>query len=300
MRCFALCVVVAATAFAAEPMPPAKVKLIVNGTAYESGAKISARPGERLSLEAKVFGARRAWCMEPSRYAELGRKTKVLTNGEDGLSFTTGPGFNGVWKIGAQTAAWLGQLNDELVARPNTNTATITVPSKPGDYALTVKASATWHYDRTANGKNTQQEEKNEAEVLDGQFALAEQNLAGLQETLGTIRSRIETLKKEKPGFSCTITFIGTPMDKGMKRVSSLETMKEQWKKMHSIVTGNSQSINTMLQKTQMVFSNNILKSVVKNYLDWANAVPSPGDFFGAVPVKLQGTSFAKWRAGSM
>ncbi len=126
-------------------------------------------------------------------------------------------------------------------------------------------------------------------QVLDGQFALAGTNLDGLQETLGTIRSRIDQLKKEKPGFACTITFIGTPMDKGMKRVAALETMAKQWKEMHLIVSGNGQNINTMLLKTQMVFSNNILKSVVKNYLDWANAVPSPGDFFGAVPVKLQG-----------
>ena len=53
--------------------------------------------------------------------------------------------------------------------------------------------------------------------MLDGQYELAKTNLEGLQETLGTIRSRVETLKKEKPGFACTITFIGTPVDKGMR-----------------------------------------------------------------------------------
>lgn len=326
---------VALPVFAADPMPPAAVRLKVNGAVVENGGKISGRPGEKLSLEAKVFGARRAWCMEPARYANMGRNTVIQTSGEDGLSFTTGPGFNGVWKLQSETAAWYGQLGDDTVAAPKGNTALVTVPAKPGTYSLQVKAAATWHYDRHSQGNHVEQVEKNEAEgnytlvveqaegtwfssanitasgsqdddvrfrlqslqqrfdlisqqVLDGQFALAEQNVAGLGETLGTIKSRLEQLKKEKPGFACTITFIGSPVDKGMKRVAALKTLAEQWKRMHQLVTGNAQSINTLLLNTQMVFSNNILKSVVKNYLDWGSGIPGVGDFFGSVPVNLQ------------
>ena len=102
------------------------------------------------------------------------------------------------------------------------------------------------------------------------------------------MRGRIEKLKKKNPEYECNITFVGTPLDHPMKKVAALKTMAEQWKKMHSLVTGNAQSINTMLLKTQMQFSNNILKSVVKNYLDWGSGIPGVGDFFGSVPVNLQ------------
>lgn len=337
MRRFALllCTLAGAPALSAEPMPPPSLRLEVNGVGVANGAKLSGRPGERLSLEARVFGGRRAWCMEPARYANMGRNTVIQTSGEDGLSFTTGPGFNGVWKLQSEVATWWGQLTSDTRAAPNGNTATLTVPSKPGSYALQVKATATWHYDRMSQGNHVEQVEKNEAEgnyvlvveqsegtwfssanitasgsadddvrfrlqalqqrfdtisqqVLDGQYALAEANLNGLQETLGTLRNRIAALEKEKPGFACTITFIGSPVEKGMKRVAALEKLAEQWKKMHLLVSGNGQDINKMLLNTQMVFSNNILKSVVKNYLDWGSGIPGTGDFFGAVPVNLQ------------
>ena len=109
-----------------------------------------------------------------------------------------------------------------------------------------------------------------------------------MKETFGTIRTRLEQLKKDKPGFACTITFLGSPTDKGMKRIAALQKLAEQWKKMHLLVSGNGQDINKMLLNTQLVFSNNILKSVVKNYLDWGSGIPGTGDFFGAVPVNLQ------------
>ena len=158
-------VLVGTSLWAAEPMPPASVRLIVNGTPYEKGAKIPGRPGERLTVEAKVFGARRAWCMEPTRYANLGRNTVVEAHGEEGLSFTTGPGFRGVWKLQAERATWWGQLTDETKAAPNSNRAVITVPEKMGNYLLEAKASATWHYDRVSQGNHVEQEEKNDAEA---------------------------------------------------------------------------------------------------------------------------------------
>ena len=331
----ALCTL-ATTVLAADPMPPASVRLEVNGVVVENGARLPGRPGERLTLKARVFGARRAWCMEPAKYANTGKNTVIETSGEDGLSFNTGPEFKGVWKVQTETASWLGQLTDDLVADAKGNTASVTVPSKPGSYALQVKATASWHYERTMQGRRADQDEKNEAEAsytlvveqgegtwfssanitasgsedddlrfrlqslqqrfdligqqaLDGKFELAGTNVGSLAETLATIRSRLEQLKKDKPGFVCTITFIGSPLEKGMKRVGALQKLADQWKTMHLIVSGNAQTINGLLLKTQLQFSNNILKSVVKNYLDWSSAIPGAGDFFGAVPVKLQG-----------
>ncbi|MHB8872049.1 MAG: hypothetical protein ACYC8T_00035 [Myxococcaceae bacterium] len=323
-----------ASALAAEAQPPAFIRLKVNGAVHESGARIPGRPGERLSLEAKVYGARRAWCMDPQRYANMGRNTVIEAHGEDGLSFTTGPGFRGVWRLQSESATWWGQLTGETRATAGKNDAVLTVPEKPGNYLLQVKGSATWHYDRHSQGNHVEQVEKNDAEgnftvvveqasgvwfssanivaqgtpdddvrfrlqtlqqrydtisqqLLDGKFELARSGLEGVQETLATIRSRLDQLKKDKPGFDCKVTFIGLPTDKAMKRLDALKKMAGQWRVMHGIVNGNAQQINTMLLNTQMVFSNNVLKSVFKNYLDWGSGIPGTGDFFGAVPFNL-------------
>jgi hypothetical protein len=324
-----------ALCFAAEPQPQPFVRLKVNGAVQGNGARFSGRPGERLTMEARVYGGRRAWCMEPQRYANIGRNTVVEANGEDGLTFTTGPGFRGVWKLQSESAAWWGQLGPDTQVAPNSSTAVITVPARPGSYALQVKAKATWHYDRYSQGNHVEQTENNDAEgnytlvveqaegtwfssanvlatgapdddlrfrlqslqqrfdvisrqLIDGEVSLAQSNLAGLRETLQTIRSRIAQLKRDKPGFNCAITFIGSPADKAMKRVELLKKMADQWRTMHAIVTGNAQQINTMLLNTQMVFTNNVLKSVFKNYLDWGSGIPGPNDLFGAVPFNLQ------------
>lgn len=329
------CAAVSGLARAAEQQPAPFVRLWVNGAAQAPGAKIPGRPGERLRLEAKVYGGRRAWCMEPQRYANVGRNTVIEASGEDGLSFTTGPGFRGIWKLQSETAAWYGQLASDLKADASGRTAVVTVPARPGSYQLRAKVTATWHYDRFSQGNHVEQTEKNEAEgsytllveeaagtwfssanlvasgtpdddlrfrlqslqerfdamaqqLVDGKVALAEANLNGLRETLATIRGRLEQLRREKPGFSCTITIIGSPADKAQRRLDALRKMADQWRAMHAIVTGNAQRINGQLLNTQMVFTNNILKSVVKNYIDWGSGIPGPNDLFGAVPFNLQ------------
>lgn len=321
---------------AAEPMPATFVRLKTSAGSVEKGGKIAIRPGERMTLEAKVYGGRRAWCMEPEKYANVGKNTVIETKGEDGLSFTTGPGFRGVWKLESETAAWYGQLGEVLKADAGRNTATLMGPKNPGSYVLSVKATSGWHYDRFSQGNHVQQTEKHEAEatftvvveavagswfssanivatgqpdddlrfrlqnvqvlydsvaqqLLDRKWILARQGLDSLKATLGNIRSRLDQLKRDKPGYTCEITFLGLPSDRVMKRLQALQQMTEQWKAMNLIASENAQKINQLLLNKQTVFSNNILKSVFKNYLDWGSGVPGPNDLFGAVPAHLQG-----------
>jgi hypothetical protein len=321
---------------AAEPMPAAFVRLKTSAGQVEKGGKITLRPGERMTMEAKVYGGRRAWCMEPEKYANMGRNTVIETRGEDGLSFSTGPGFKGVWKLEAETAAWYGQLGDGLKPDAGKNTATLTGPKNPGNYVLSVKAASNWHYDRYSQGNHVEQTEKNEAEasftvvveavagswfssanivatgqpdddlrfrlqnvqtlydsvsqqLLDKKWDLARQGLASMKATLGNIKGRLDQLKRDKPGYACEIKFLGLPSDKAMQRLQALQKMTEQWKAMNLIASENAQKINQLLLNKQTSFSNNILKSVFKNYLDWGSGIPGPNDLFGAVPAKLQG-----------
>ncbi len=321
---------------AAAPMPATFLRLKTSAGQVEKGGRITLRPGERMTLEAKVYGGRRAWCMEPEKYANMGRNTVIETRGEDGLSFNTGPGFKGIWKLGAETAVWYGQLGDALKPDAGKNTATLTGPKKPGNYVLSAKATSHWHYDRHSQGNHVEQTEKNEAEatftvvveavtgswfssanivatgqpdddlrfrlqnvqtlydsvsqhLLDKKWDLARQGLASLKGTLGNIKGRLEQLKRAKPGYACEIQFLGLPSDKAMGRLQALQKLTEQWKAMHLIASGNAQKINQLLLSKQMGFSNNILKSVVKNYIDWGSGIPGPNDLFGAVPAQLQG-----------
>ncbi len=163
---FILILFISITLFAAEKTPDPFIKLKVNDVVYKTGAEIKVRPGEKINLEAKVYGGRRAWCMEPQKYANTGRNTVIQQNDENGLTFTTGPGFKGVWKIKSETAAWFGQLNNYLEADPVKNTAVLTVPQKTGSYILTVKATAVWHYNRTAQGMKRERDEENKAEAV--------------------------------------------------------------------------------------------------------------------------------------
>lgn len=336
LSCLISSCLVALSVTAAEPMPAPFVRLKTSAGSVEKGGKIAIRPGERMTLEAKVYGGRRAWCMEPEKYANAGRNTVIETKGEDGLSFTTGPGFRGTWKLESETAAWYGQLGDVLKPDAGRNTATLTGPKTPGSYVLSVKATSNWHYDRFSQGNHVQQTEKHEAEatftiiveavagswfssanivatgqpdddlrfrlqnvqvlydsvsqqLLDKKWTLARQGLDSLKATLGNIKTRLDQLKREKPGYACEITFMGLPSDKVMQRIQALQKMTEQWKAMNLIASGNAQKINQLLLNKQMVFSNNILKSVVKNYLDWGSGIPGPNDLFGAVPAHLQG-----------
>lgn len=329
-------VLICMSAMAAEPAPAAFLRLKTPAGQIEKGGRFTIRPGERMTLGVRVFGGRRAWCMEPEKYANMGRNTVIESKGENGLSFTTGPGFNGVWKLESETAAWYGQLGDDLKPDAGKNTATLTGPKKPGNYALSVKATANWHYDRYSQGNHVEQTEKNEAEaaftvvveavtgswfssanivatgtpdddlrfrfqnvqslydsvsqhLLNKKWDLARQGLESMRSTLGIIKNRLNQLKREKPGYACEITFMGLPSDKAMQRLQALQKMADQWKSMNLIASENAQKINQMLLSKQTVFTNNILKSVVKNYVDWGSGIPGQNDLFGAVPTHLQG-----------
>ncbi len=316
-----------------EEPPKPFVRLFVNGVKYEDKAKITLRSAEKVELKVMVFGGRRAWCMEPLKYANIGKNTTIVSNGEDHLEFSIPGGFRGVWNLTEEKAEWYGQLNNELKYEREKNTAELTVPQKKGEYLLRVKAAAKWHYKRSSQGMIKEQDETNEAEaeftvivdeggawftsanisasgdqdqdirfrlealqsrydlisqqILDEKYSLAKSNVNGFKENLSGIKTSLEKLKKEKKNFKCEITFFGDPAAKGTKKLNALKKLFEDYKKVHSIVNGNAQEINKLLLNTQIQFSNNILKSVVKNYIEWGAGIPKPDDLFGAVPYNL-------------
>jgi hypothetical protein len=318
----------------AEEAPKPFLRLFINNIKYENNAKITLRAAEKVELKVLVYGGRRAWCMEPLKYANIGKNTTIVSNGEDHLEYSIPPNFKGVWTVVEEKALWYGQLTNDLKPDADKNTAELNTPNKKGEYKLNIKASAKWHYKRFAQGVVKEQDEINEAEanftiivdegdawftsanisasgdtdpdlkfrletlqnrydlisgqVIDGKFDLAKSNIDGFKENLSDVKNRLEEIKKEKENFSCKISLFGSPLDKGTKKLKALKKLFDDYKKVHSIVNGNAQEINKILLNNQINFSNNILKSIVKNYIDWGSGIPQPGDLFGAVPYNLQ------------
>ncbi|PLX06309.1 MAG: hypothetical protein C0596_17710 [Marinilabiliales bacterium] len=86
-----------------------------------------------------------------------------------------------------------------------------------------------------------------------------------------------------------------------MKHYNDLREMANLWKKNYEICNDALAEINPLLLKNQINFTNNIFKSVIKNYLSWGTSVPSapedllsvydPKNIFGPVdlPRKVLG-----------
>ena len=319
----------AGLAGAAEPTPEPFVRMVTSsgGEALEDGAELTIRPGEKLRIEAAVYGGRRAWCMEPQRYANLGRNTAILSNSDRHLSFTTGSGFRGDWQLKSETASWWGSLGDHLEGDAGSNTATLTGPRQEGRYVLTIKAAATWGYVRLAQGMKRAKEEENLAEAtftivvaavadawfssanivatgdededlrfrlqrlqelwdvterqaLDGDYDLARRNLGQLGEVMRGICTRLEKLEREEPEYACTITLNGLPTDRAAVCLQAFEQLGNGLKEAVATSSENALKINEMLLQKQMVFTGNVLRSVFKNYLDWAVGLPDLGDAY--------------------
>ena len=311
---------------AAEPMPEPFVRLLTRAGSFENGDEIAIRPGEKVLVQAMVYGGRRAWCMEPQRYANMGRNTQILAHGENFLSFTTGSGFKGDWKVQAETAAWYGSLGTNLQADAGSSTATITGPAQPGKYVLKVKATATWHYVRVAQGMKREKDEVNEAEasftvavgagdawfsshnivasgdeddvirfqlqglqklfdsisrqVLNGDYRGARTSQASLRETLTIIKNRLDQMAGENPARTCKITIMGLPTDRGMECLQAFEKADAGIGKAFLAANNNAYEISRLLLTKKISFTNNVLKSVFKNYLDWAVGLPNFNDLY--------------------
>lgn len=315
---FSLIIVFMFLGFAQQPDP--FVILIVNGSGYKDGQTIEVRSGSELTLEAKNYGGRRAWCMEPEKYANMGRNIKISHNNENELVFQIGTEFRGVWKIESETAVWYGQLNDYLRPEVNKNTAVLKVPDKEGTYILSVKAKSVWRYDRkTPAGQSTKTEENNAGaefkivvkkeksiwfssenitasgdedkdirfrlgvvqnlynriseHILNEKYAQAGKNLDDLKKTLIEIKDQFYRCKKKDQGFDCDITFIGLPTDKAIKNLNGIREFKEKYKEVIVIVSDNELKIEKMISDKKFVITNNVLKSVFKNYSNWYNSL---------------------------
>lgn len=103
----------------------------------------------------------------------------------------------------------------------------------------------------------------------------AQMQISNLKNALNSLKAEIERLKRESSSFECEISLMGSPTDLTMNQLEKLQKLADLWKKQYDIASANTLKINQILLNKQIGLTNNVMKSVIKNYIDWANPIPS-------------------------
>jgi hypothetical protein len=140
-----------------------------------------------------------------------------------------------------------------------------------------------------------------EKALLDQNLSSAEMHFTNLKNSLVDLKENIKRAKEKDENFECEVTLIGLPSDVPMKHIEGLRVMAKKWKDNYDICSANVMEINSLLLNTQLTFTSNIFKSVIKNYVSWGTSIPSapedilsvydPRNIFGPVdlPRKVLG-----------
>jgi hypothetical protein len=144
--------------YSAEPFRTPFITIKVNGKEYQNGSEIKVRSGEKVQVEAKLYGGRRDYCSNPYKYANVGKNTVIESYGENGISFNINQGqFRGVWTLTEETANFSSGA-DVVITKNSSNgniSRTALVEFKPGNYSkvfFKVNSKTKWHYIRHAPG----------------------------------------------------------------------------------------------------------------------------------------------------
>ncbi len=106
-------------------------------------------------------------------------------------------------------------------------------------------------------------------------MSAAQMHIANLKNSLNSLKAEIERQKRENSSFECEVLLLGSPTDLSMDHLNKLQKLGDLWKTQYDISQANTLKINQILLNKQMSLTNNVLKSVIKNYIDWANPIPS-------------------------
>jgi len=114
-----------------------------------------------------------------------------------------------------------------------------------------------------------------ETALLAKNYNGARLHVTNLQSSINSLKTEIERLKRENSSFECQVSLMGSPTDLSMGHISLLEKMSEHWKSEFLIAQVSKQKVNQMLLDKRLNLTNNIMKSVMKNYIDWFLPIPN-------------------------
>ncbi|HPX75748.1 MAG TPA: hypothetical protein PLW77_04110 [Bacteroidales bacterium] len=303
------------------------VVLRVDGTDYKEGSKITVRQGERIVVEAVLMGGKRDYCSDPNTYANIGRNTVVLSQGENGMSFQINNyQFTGDWKLTEEKANFSSGPEVKIKSLGSGNMQRkVELEFTKGYYSkvfLKVNSTTKWHYSRKTPGGITEDNETNtgsatfyflveatdsewyssnnikatgqedlsvrnnldriqkyydaiEKAMLEKNWTSAETQWGNLKTSLGELKTNIDRAKQKNENYECEITLFNLPSSLSMKHIEDLKTMAQSWKECWEICSENVLTINDDLLSKKTVFTNNVMKSIFKNYISWSGQLPT-------------------------
>ena len=114
-----------------------------------------------------------------------------------------------------------------------------------------------------------------EKHLMANEIKRAEQQIKNLETYVGEVHRAISDAKAKNPEYKCQVTFVGLPTEIPMGKLKQTESLADLWKERFYICQSNVSRINDILLNYQTSFSANILKSVVKNYINWGSGLPT-------------------------
>lgn len=303
------------------------VVLRVDGTDYKAGSEIKVRQGERIIVEAVLMGGKRDYCSNPNTYANVGRNTVVLSQGENGMSFQINNyQFTGDWKLTEEKANFSSGPEVKIKSLGSGNMQRkVELEFTRGYYSkvfLKVNSTTKWHYTRKTPGGKTEDNETNtgsatfyflvettdsewyssnnikatgqedlsvrnnldriqkyydaiEKAMLEKNWSSAETQWGNLKTSLGELKTNIDRAKQKNENYECEITLYNLPSTLSMKHVEDLKIMAQSWKDCWEICSENVLTIKDDLLSNKTVFTNNVMKSIFKNYISWSGQLPT-------------------------
>lgn len=303
------------------------VVLRVDGTDYKAGSEIKVRQGERIIVEAVLMGGKRDYCSNPNTYANVGRNTVVLSQGENGMSFQINNyQFTGDWKLTEEKANFSSGPEVKIKSLGSGNMQRkVELEFTRGYYSkvfLKVNSTTKWHYTRKTPCGKTEDNETNtgsatfyflvettdsewyssnnikatgqedlsvrnnldriqkyydaiEKAMLEKNWSSAETQWGNLKTSLGELKTNIDRAKQKNENYECEITLYNLPSTLSMKHVEDLKIMAQSWKDCWEICSENVLTIKDDLLSNKTVFTNNVMKSIFKNYISWSGQLPT-------------------------
>lgn len=107
-------------------------------------------------------------------------------------------------------------------------------------------------------------------DLVAGRYPLARRRI-------DTIRAEIDDLGGyiKSEGKATRITFRGLPTDDAVIRRQRLQFMLDKWSEAYTIVIEALGQVQSQLNDLRMLLSSNVMKSILKNYINWSNSIPT-------------------------
>lgn len=230
----------------------------------------------KLANETAMFSSSGEVTIEPLPQQGIKQTDAFITLPKSGISQTyLKVRVNTLWKYERKTPAGITNQEEENKAEASFTLVLSTVAD--GWYSSeNIVVSGTEDFSLRNKIDQIQRFYKEiETALLAKNFNGARMHITNLQTSLNTLKSEIERLKREKPGFECNVSLMGSPSDLSMDNLNKLEKMSDLWKTQYDIASENTLKINQLLLNKQMGLTTNIMKSVLKNYIEWGTSLPS-------------------------